>query len=183
MWKTFSRKRKIKNVSVKWYFQICLLARLVIEYTSGTRFWQCSIKVGTHQLQQHVAATDDSMSTGQATIEVWPYFLKPERQIASCVLENFCENLCLRNRILPLQQVAKNYIRLHLCYLLRRQRFSQNFFSTDSVYRPDIWTVLTWDQALFSFRFVNNIPAGMAKRKERMYENRSNWAWSQVRAV
>ena len=26
---------------------------------------------------------------------------------------------------------------------------------------------LTWDQALFSFRFVNNIPAGMAKRKER----------------
>ena len=33
---------------------------------------------------------------------------------------------------------------------------------------------ITWDQALFSFRFVNNIPAG------RMYENRSNWAWSQV---
>ena len=26
--------------------------------------------------------------------------------------------------------------------------------------------VITWDQALFSFRFVNNIPAGMAKRKE-----------------
>ena len=25
---------------------------------------------------------------------------------------------------------------------------------------------LTWDQALFSFRFVNNIPAGKAKRKE-----------------
>ena len=25
---------------------------------------------------------------------------------------------------------------------------------------------LTWDQALFSFRFVNNIPAGMAKRTE-----------------
>ena len=32
---------------------------------------------------------------------------------------------------------------------------------------------LTWDQALFSFRFVNNIPL-------RMYENRSNWASSQV---
>ena len=26
--------------------------------------------------------------------------------------------------------------------------------------------LLTWDQALFSFRFVNNIPAGMAKREE-----------------
>ena len=25
---------------------------------------------------------------------------------------------------------------------------------------------VTWDQALFSFRFVNNIPAGKAKRKE-----------------
>ena len=26
--------------------------------------------------------------------------------------------------------------------------------------------VVTWDQALFSFRFLNNIPAGIAKRKE-----------------
>ena len=26
--------------------------------------------------------------------------------------------------------------------------------------------VVTWDQALFSLRFVNNIPAGMAKWKE-----------------
>ena len=44
-----------------------------------------------------------------------------QRQITSCVLENFCENLCLRNRILSLQQVAKNQIRLNLCDLLRRQ--------------------------------------------------------------
>ena len=44
-----------------------------------------------------------------------------QRQIASCVLENFCENLCLRNRILSLQQVAKNQIRLNLCDLLRQQ--------------------------------------------------------------
>ena len=28
------------------------------------------------------------------------------------------------------------------------------------------WFDLTWDQALFSFRFKNYIPAGMAKRKE-----------------
>ena len=43
-----------------------------------------------------------------------------QRQIASCV-QKFCENLCLRNRILSLQQVAKNQIRLNLCDLLRRQ--------------------------------------------------------------
>ena len=42
-------------------------------------------------------------------------------QIASCVWESFCENLCLRNRILLLQQVAKNQIRLKLCDLMRRQ--------------------------------------------------------------
>ena len=44
-----------------------------------------------------------------------------QRQITSCVLENFCETLCLRNRILSLQHVAKNQIRLKLCDLLRRQ--------------------------------------------------------------
>ena len=44
-----------------------------------------------------------------------------QRQIASCVLDNFCENLCLRNIILLLQQVAKNQIRQNLCDLLLRQ--------------------------------------------------------------
>ena len=29
---------------------------------------------------------------------------------------------------------------------------------------------LTWDQALFSFRFENYIPAGMAKRKESLIQ-------------
>ena len=42
-------------------------------------------------------------------------------QIASCVLENFFENICLRNRILSLQRVAKNQIGLNLCDLLQRQ--------------------------------------------------------------
>ena len=28
------------------------------------------------------------------------------------------------------------------------------------------WKKVTWDQALFSFRFENYIPAGKAKRKE-----------------
>ena len=44
-----------------------------------------------------------------------------QRQIASCVLENFCENPCLRNIVLSLQQVAKNQIRQNLCELLLRQ--------------------------------------------------------------
>ena len=43
---------------------------------------------------------------------------------------------------------------------------------------PYVCLVVTWDQALFSFRFENYIPAG-----KRMYENRSNWAWSQVSLV
>ena len=100
------------------------------------------------KLLQHVAATDHSMCTGRATSGS----NKVRRQIASCVPEKFCENLCLRNRILSLQQVAKNQIRMNLCDLLRRQillqrqRFSQKFSSTQeaicrcnlspSVYRP-----------------------------------------------
>ena len=54
-----------------------------------------------------------------------------QRQIAKCVLENLCENLCLRNGILSLQQVAKNPIRLNLCDLLRRQNSvaATNIFS------------------------------------------------------
>ena len=34
-------------------------------------------------------------------------------------------------------------------------------------YEPDR---LTWDQGEFSFRFVNNIPAGTAKRKESLIQ-------------
>ena len=30
--------------------------------------------------------------------------------------------------------------------------------------------LLTWDKAQFSFRFVNNIPAGKAKRKENLIQ-------------
>ena len=30
--------------------------------------------------------------------------------------------------------------------------------------------MVTWDQALFSFRFANNIPAGKAKRKESLIQ-------------
>ena len=44
-----------------------------------------------------------------------------QRQIASCVLENSCENLCVCNRILSQRHVAKNQIRQNLCDLSRRQ--------------------------------------------------------------
>ena len=50
------------------------------------------------KLQQHVAATRRFVCAGE-----------------------FCENLCLRNIILSLQQVAKNQIRQNLCDLLLRQ--------------------------------------------------------------
>ena len=33
--------------------------------------------------------------------------------------------------------------------------------------------ILTWDQALFSFRFENYIPADMAKRKESLIQKRN----------
>ena len=58
-----------------------------------------------------------------------------QRQIASCVLENFCENLSRCNRILSPQQVAQIQFDLIFCdmlqrqILLRRQRFSPKFSS------------------------------------------------------
>ena len=61
-----------------------------------------------------------------------------QRQIALCVLENFCENLCLGNRSLWQQHVAENQIRQNFVtccgdtILLQRQRFSQKFSSTQS---------------------------------------------------
>ena len=45
------------------------------------------------KLQQHVAATDHSMCTGRATSCSNTVRNTSQRQIASCVLENFCENL------------------------------------------------------------------------------------------
>ena len=53
-----------------------------------------------------------------------------------CVLENYCENLCLRNRILSPQHVRtqKNQIRQNLCDLSRRQNLLQKkrFFHKNS---------------------------------------------------
>ena len=57
--------------------------------------------------------------------------------IASGLLENFCKNLCLRNRILPQQHVQKNQTRqtefLRLVFgdkiLLQKHKFSRKFSS------------------------------------------------------
>ena len=43
---------------------------------------------------------------------------------------NFCENLCLSNRIFLLQPVVKNQMILNLCNLSQGQRFSQKLSST-----------------------------------------------------
>ena len=53
-----------------------------------------------------------------------------QQQIASCVLENFCENLCLRNKS---QKIKSDRICATCCCektLLQRQRFSPNFSCT-----------------------------------------------------
>ena len=59
-------------------------------------------------------ATDHSVCTGRETSCTHMSL----RQIASCLLKTFCENLCLCSRILSLQQVAK---KKKLSDLLRRQ--------------------------------------------------------------
>ena len=59
----------------------------------------------------------------------------------------------------------------------------QNLYPLSKKQIYECWPVIrfvSWDQALFSFRFENYIPAGKTKPLERMYENRSNWAWPQV---
>ena len=71
------------------------------------------------KLQQQVAATDHSVCTGPATscsTMLW-------RQIASCVLEKFGENLCLCNRILSPRQVAQILSDLIFCNMLFHKTF------------------------------------------------------------
>ena len=93
-----------------------------------------SLKVGNtlgDKLQQHVAVTDHSKWTDRATScsnTVRRHVATTNRFV--CTGE-FWENLCLRNGILSLQQVAKNQIRLNLCDLLRRQNSvaATNIFS------------------------------------------------------
>ena len=93
-----------------------------------------------------------------------------QRQIASCVQEKFCENLCLRNRIFfcrcnKSQKIKSDWICATCCgdkILLQQQRFSQKSYSTHeaicrcwcvtatcwynlspSVYRPRVYSSLS----------------------------------------
>ena len=83
------------------------------------------------KLQQHVAATRCND--------------KSQRQIASCVLENFCENLCRCNRICrpnKLHRFSLIWFFATCCsdkILLRRQKFSQKFSSThEAIWRCNV---------------------------------------------
>ena len=76
----------------------------------------CRLTLG-YKLRQQVAATDHSMCTDPAT----SCGDTTQRQIASCVLEKFCKNLRLRNRILSPQQAAQILSDLISCNLLLRQ--------------------------------------------------------------
>ena len=73
------------------------------------------------KLQQHVAVTDHSVCRARAIVvsETW-WGDTSQQQIASCVLENFCENLFPQQNFVAATS-RKNQIRLKLCDLLRRQ--------------------------------------------------------------
>ena len=68
-----------------------------------------------------------------------------QRQIASCLLENFCENLCRCNRICRRNKSHRFSLILFFAtccsdkILSRRQRFSQKFSSThEAICRWDV---------------------------------------------
>ena len=97
------------------------------------------------KLQQQVAATDHSMCRGPSTSCRNTLRRHVQRQIASCVQENFCENLFLCNRVLSQQQVAQFCLIWFFAtccsnkIMLRRQRFSQKFSSThEAICRCDV---------------------------------------------
>ena len=85
-----------------------------------------TVKVGTHQ-----AKSCSNKSPRQITQCVQVGRLvgatrcgdTSQRLIASCVLENFCENRCLLDIILSEQQVAQILSDLILCDLLLRQNY------------------------------------------------------------
>ena len=69
-----------------------------------------------------------------------------QRQIASCVLETFCENLCGCNRILSPQQVAQCFFFLRLVAATKFCRRDKDFKKVSSTHeaicRSDIWVQL-----------------------------------------
>ena len=92
------------------------------------------------KLQQHVAVTDHSVCRARATVvSETRWGDTSQQQIASCVLENFCENLFPQQNFVAATS-RKNQIRLKLCDLLRRQipvaatKFSQKFSSANGAF-------------------------------------------------
>ena len=49
---------------------------------------------------------------------------------------------------------------------IKLQLIPKLLYSANRRQNPSFEARVTWDQALFSFRFENYIPAGMTKRKE-----------------
>ena len=88
------------------------------------------------KLLQHVVATDHSVCTGRRLVAATRWGDTSQRQIASCVLENFCEIFVSAAEFCRAATSRKKSIRLNLCdllqrqILLQRQRFSQKFSRT-----------------------------------------------------
>ena len=70
---------------------------------------------------QHVGVTNHYRCTGWVISCCNKLYDMSRLHIASCVLENFCGNLCLSNVILSLRQVAQILSDLILCNLLQWQ--------------------------------------------------------------
>ena len=138
IWEFEPPSRRLVTTHVTFHKTFKLFWKFPLQQTASKQ-QQRTLKVGTH-----LATSCSNTSRRHITpcvqvgrlVAATRWGDTSQRQIASCVLENFCENLCLRNKILSLQQVAKNQIRLNLCDLLRRQnsvaatKIFTNFSST-----------------------------------------------------
>ena len=83
-----------------------------------------------------------------------------QRQILPCVVENFCENLWLRNRILLGQHVTKNQIRQNWCNLSRQENsFAETKIFTkilqDSRSNLSLWCVAATSRPACTHRVIH----------------------------
>ena len=92
------------------------------------------------KLQQHVAVTDHSVCRARATVvSETRWGDTSQQQIASCVLENFCENLFPQQNFVAakVEKIKSDWSCATCCgdkFLLQRQRFSQKFSSANGVF-------------------------------------------------
>ena len=96
---------------------------------------------------QHVGVTNHYRYTGWVICCCNKLYDMTQLQITSCVLDNFCGNLCLSNIILSLRQVAQILSVLILCNLL----LWQNSIAETKILRYT--HSLYMDLALFFFLF------------------------------